>query len=147
MHSQPKPLVASWWNVIIDLVSIFAVHVRRTKIQLKLCWLQIPFLYFALMMEKLSQKLLETHPFKLKSNIETGLSILLLLVIFLVPDLGSLHFSVIALRSFSSVLKFAYLLTLNILSFASFIFERSGRKTNISRWLCSLNTSSQADIV
>lgn len=71
------------------------------------------------MMEKLSQKLLETHPFKLKSNIETGLNILLLLVIFLVPDLGSLHFSVIALRSFSSVLKFAYLLTLNILSFAS----------------------------
>ena len=44
------------------------------------------------MMEKLSQKLLETHPFKLKSNIETGLNILLLLVIFLVPDLGSLQF-------------------------------------------------------
>ena len=124
----------------IDLLSMVSY-------KLKLCWLQIPFLYFALMMGKLSQKLLETHPFKLKSNIETGLSILLLLVIFLVPDLGSLHFSVIALRSFSLVLKFAYLLTLNILSFASFIFERSGRKTNISRWLCSLNTSSQVDIV
>jgi len=81
------------------------------------------------MMEKLPQKLLETHPFKLKSNIETGLNILHLLVVFFIPDLGSLHFSVIALRSFSLILRFAYSLTLNILSFASFIFERRGRKT------------------
>ena len=81
------------------------------------------------MMEKLSQKPLDTHPFKLKSNIETGINILVLLVIFVVPNLGFLHFSVIALRSFLLVLRFAYLLTLNILSFASFIFERRGRKT------------------
>ena len=80
------------------------------------------------MMEKLSQKLLDTHPFKLKSNIETGLSILLLLVIFLVPELGSLHFSVIALRSFSLVLRFAYLLSLNILSFASLSLKEEEEK-------------------
>ena len=80
------------------------------------------------MMEKLSQKLLDTHPFKLKSNIETGLNILLLLVIFLVPDLGSLHFSVIALRSFSLVLRFAYLLSLNILSFPSLSLKEEEEK-------------------